>query len=798
MLISLKWIRDFVDLPADLDPRALAERFTRTTAEVDGVQPIQVRAKGLIAARVSRTTPIDQKTNWVTLDIGGGKTIETASIAADLGVGKTLVYATVGAYVAGLGDIRTARVAGKNSSGLILPGEAIGIEKAFQEAVFLSEEFKPGDALPADLFDDVVLEVDNKAITHRPDLWGHYGIAREIAAIVRRPLKPFPVVPLEELASKLPEIPIAIADPQACRRYTALVVEGVPTQPAPLWMQLRLGHVGQRPISGLVDLTNYVMLDLGQPMHAFDAAKVDRIEIDWAKEGERFKTLDGVERTLGRDDLMIKAGGRSVALAGVMGGLDTEVSESTTSLLLESANFDPAPVRRTAKKLGLRTEASARFEKSLDPAHTTLGIQRFLHLGKPMYPRLRINSRLSDGYPSPHKPVSVRVEPTRVTRALGRSMAVDETRQLLSPLGYAIALDGAAWRVDVPSFRATGDCSIEEDIIEELARCSGYDAVVPAMPRVTVRHFPPNPAQRLERGVVEYFTTACPFCEVYDYIWYDDNWLRQLGIDPGACVTLVNPAAEGMQCLRRSLMPGMFSALAKNRFHFPSVALVEVGSVFEKHPGADQEFRHMGLILADRGKRGEDTLFQRLKNAIAGWTWRQFGRSPSFAGIMSDPHRPWEQPNRTAGVVIESIDAGRLSILDVGLRRRIDEHLGNWSVAWAELTLSALEAVPVVPEPLAPLPPFPLVEMDFSILVPKKTRFTDVVGALHQFRHDLAKQIRFVTSYEGESIGKNLRSLTFRFVLRHDERTLDDSDLSAFKDAFVAHTKALGYELRTS
>jgi len=799
MLISLNWIRDFVELPADLDPRALAERFTRTTAEVDSVHAIEVRAKGLIAARVAHVAPLDQKTSWVTLDIGGGKSVETASIAAGLGVGRTVAYAPIGAHVASLGEIRTAKVAGKNSSGLILPGESLGIEKAIQEAIFLSDEFKPGDALPSDLFDDVVLEVDNKSITHRPDLWGHYGVAREIAAIVHRPLKPFPVVPLTELtAGKLPEIPIVIEDGHACRRYSALLLEGVPTQPAPLWMQLCLGHVGQRPISGLVDLTNYIMLDLGQPMQAFDAAKVDRIEVDWAKKGEKFKTLDGVERTLARDDLMIKSGGRSVGLAGVMGGLDTEVSESTTSLLLESANFDRATIRRTAKKLGLRTEASARFEKSLDPAHTVLGIQRFLHLGKPMYPRLRITSRLSDAYPSPHRPVSVCVQPKHVTRALGQAMTAGQAKQLLGPLGYQVTDDGAAWRVDVPSFRATGDCSIEDDIIEELARCAGYDAIAPAMPHVTVRHFPPNAGHRLERGALEYFTTAHPFCEIHDYIWYDANWLNQLDIEPGECVELVNPAAEGMQRLRRSLMPGMFAALAKNRFHFPSVALVEVGSVFKKHAGEDQEFRHLGLILADRGKRLEDTLFQHLKDAIAGWTWRQFGRNPSFAETKPEAHRPWEQSHRTAGAVIEGIDAGRVGLIDVALRRRIDEHLSSWSVAWAELRLSALEALAALPEPLASLPPFPLVDMDFSILVPKKTRFAEVVSAIHKFRHDLTKQIRFVTSYEGESVAKDRRSLTFRFILGHEGRTLSDSDVTAFKDAFVHHAKGLGYELRTS
>ncbi len=798
MLISLNWLRDYLDLPPQLDPRALAERFTRVTAEVDGVHPIEVQARGLIAARVARLSPIDARTNSVTLDVGGGKTVETVSIAADLHPGTQVVFAPIGSHVAALGDIRTAKVAGRTSSGLILPGEALGIEKAFQEAIFLGSEFKPGDLLPADLFDDVIIEVDNKSITHRPDLWGHYGVAREVAAIVRTALKPFPVVPVAELGKNgQSQIPIDIADASACHRYSGLLLEGVPTQPAPLWMQLRLGHVGQRPISGLVDLTNYIMLDLGQPMHAFDAAKVDRIEVDWAKEGEKFATLDGVTRTLASNELMIKCRGKSVALAGVMGGLETEVTESTTSLLLESANFDPATVRRTAKKLGLRSEASARFEKSLDPAHTVLGIQRFIHLARSMYPRLKITSRLSDAYPSPHRPVTVAVKTRHVARALGRPMGADEARRLLQPLGYEVTEDAASWTVHVPSFRATGDCSIEDDIIEELARCSGYDAIAAAMPHVTVRHFPPNPTHRLEHGALQYFTTAHPFCEVFDYIWYDSNWLRQLGIEPGECLELINLAAEGMHRLRKSLMPGMFSALAKNRFHFPSVALVEVGSVFKHRRPDDQEFRHLGLILADHRKRTEDALLQRLKDAITGWTCQQFGCSAVFAEIKPDPGRLWEHPQRTAGVVIQGIDSGRMSVVDVALRRRIDEHLGSWSVAWAELRLSALEELVRRPEPLASLPPHPLVEMDFSILVPKTTRFAELAGHLRELQTPLLRQVRYITSYEGESIGRDRRSLTFRFVLGHEERTLGDSDIASFQDLVVSFVRGRGYELRT-
>lgn len=801
MLISLDWIRDFVDLPGDLDPRALAERFTRTTAEVDDVHRIEVRATGLIAAGIAKVAAVggasDSRLNRVTLDVGGGKTVETISIAPELRVGRAVVYAPVGASVAAFGEIAAAKIDGKPSEGLILPGESIGIEKAFQEAIFLSDEFKPGGPLPAALFDDWIIEVDNKSITNRPDLWGHYGIAREIAAILRRPLKPYPVVALDELAkSGLPEVPIKIADARACRRYTGLIIEGVPTQPAPLWMQLRLGHIGQRPISGLVDLTNYIMMDLGQPMHAFDAAKVDHIEVDWAKEGERFKTLDGVERTLTRHDLMIQSRGKSVALAGVMGGLQTEVSEATTSLLLESANFDPATVRKTAKKLGLRSEASARFEKSLDPANTVLGIQRFIHLARTMYPRLKLTSKLSDGFPSPCRDLTVRVNPQHVTRTIGRDVSLEEARKLLLPIGFEVTANDTHWAVGVPSFRATGDCSIEADIVEELARLIGYDAIVPTMPRVSVRSFAPNGLHELEQSALCYFTSVHGFNEVQGYIWHDAAWMRRLGADPGPCVELANPAAEGAHQLRRTLVPGLLEVLAKNRFHFSALSLIELGSVFQKGERGDEEFRHLGLVLGQRGKHSEDELYARLKAAVGGWAWQQFARTASFSAVTAVKDHSWEHRQRTAAVTIDGAPAGRLSVIDMSLRRAMDEHLSAWSIAWAELWLTGLERLQPLTEPLSAIPSFPLVELDFSLLVPKSARYADVVADLQRFDHPLLKMIRFVTSYEGGSIPKDRRSLTFRTVLGSDDRTLTDADSDAFRAGFERHLKTCGYDLR--
>jgi len=798
MLISLNWLRDYVDLPADLDPQDLAERFTCTTAEVETVERIDVQPNGLIAARVLATARIPDapKVQLVTLDVGG-KTLETVSAAPALLEGNTIVYAPDGASVSEFGTIKSTTVGGKASAGMILPGSALGISLAQAEAVFLGEEHKPGDALDAGLFDDWTIEVDNKSITHRPDLWGHYGIAREVAAILRLPLKPYPVVPVEELsAGERPEIPISIADAAACRRYTGLLLTGVPTQPAPLWMQLRLGHIGLRPISGLVDLTNYIMADLGQPMHAFDAGKVKRIEVDWANEGDRFRTLDGAERELTADDLMIQCSGKSVAIAGVMGGLETEVHDDTMSLLLESANFEPATIRRTATRLGLRTDASARFEKSLDPAHTVLAIQRFVELARPMYADMKLAGRLSDCFPHPPAPVRVSVNPRHVARAIGREVSLKEADGLLRPLGFEVDANDGAWRVSVPSFRATNDISIEADVTEELARCIGYGSIEPDMPRVSMRRFEPNALHELEQRTIEYFTSAHRFHEVHGYLWCDATWLAQLDVDPGACVTLKNPASAGLERMRRDLMPGLLAVVAKNRFHYERFSVIEVGSVFERGDGEDHEYRHLGLVSAVHGKKAEQQLFDRLKGAVEGWVWERFAQPAQFSQGAAQAHKPWEHPHRTAVVTIGDTMAGRVSVIDLALRRAMDEHLSTWAVCWAEVRLSGLENTTRRTEALGTIPAYPLIEMDVTLLVPDRTRYTEVADRLSGFGHPLLKTIRYVGSYQGGSVPAGRRSITVRLHIGDDNRTLEDADANGFRETFQGHLTACGYELR--
>ncbi|MBI3835026.1 MAG: phenylalanine--tRNA ligase subunit beta [Planctomycetes bacterium] len=821
MLVSLNWIRDCVDLPETTDARALAERFSVTTAEVDDVHEVRSEAKGLRAARIQSIHAAKTNPNLqvVVLELGRGETARAVSNLKGLAAGQLVLFAPGGAHIKTLGTINRGSMGGEEFDGLIVPAEAIGIENAAQDAIHLSPEYQPGESISPELFDDWLIEIDNKSLTNRPDLWGHYGIAREIAAIVRQPLKPYLTATPGGAFSKnsasvsvdvaavttsngtsLAQISIVVADAKACPRYSVIAMAGVTPQAAPLWMQLRLGRIGMRPISGLVDLTNYIMADVGQPMHAFDASKVPQIEVDWAKEGEKLRTLDGVERTLTSTDLIIKCSGRSVALAGVMGGLETEVTEHTTTLLLESANFDGATVRQTAKRLNLRSEASARFEKSLDPQNTIPAIKRFIGLARTMYPKLQLTSALSDAFPSPARSVNVTVKPSGVRRTMGRDVTIQEARERLTPLGFTIEENESAWSVAVPTHRATGDIAIEADIIEELARLAGYGSIKPAAPQTTVRDFAPNALRELQKRSLEHFTATCAFNEIYGYIWYDAKWLTHIGFDPDECIILRNPAAEGMERLRTSLMPGLLAAASLNRFHFPAVALVEAGSVFERGSQAGDhncEFRHLGLVLARHGKAAEEELMAELKNSIRSWSLREFGVEAAFREAEGSRTRTWEDVHRTAEVTIGSQVAGRISFISSTLRRRMDEHLSTWGIAWAEIKLSGLESTRRSAERLDSIPEYPQVEKDFSLVASKSIRYSEIVDRLSMFEHALLRRIRYVTSFEGGSMPRDMRSHTFRAVIGDAARTLTDDDTTEFQLSFVAYLKKCGYDLRS-
>jgi phenylalanyl-tRNA synthetase beta chain len=806
MFISLNWLRDFVDLPAGFDPRELALKFTLTTAEVEGVERVQANFTGLVAARIETVEPLpDQhapgqsgKLKCVVVD--AGRRYTSLSTAPDIKAGDLLIYAPPGASIAGHA-VGTVDTAGRPSEGMIVAGQAIGLHVVGANAIFLPPNTEPGRFIDAGLFDDWIIEIDNKSITHRPDCWGHYGVAREIAAMLGMPLRPYDVTePAEFTRNDLPAVPIEIDDAELCPRYTALVMKGLKAQPAPLWMQTRLAHCGQRPIDLLVDLTNYIMLELGQPMHAFDGARLPNIQVALAAAGERFITLDGMTRKMPPGTLMIQCNRKSVAIAGIMGGAETEVTAKTETVLLESANFDAATIRRAATAMGHRTEASARFEKSLDPAHTVLGIARFHKLAKAELPGLGLASRLSDCYPAPKPVHAIELDCDFASRFIGKAVSPVEIKRILTALEFRCedADQGSDHKLIVtpPPYRATKDIEIEADLIEEVARFVGYNNIEPVLPIVSARFFEPSADLLIEEKTLDVLCRDGEFVEVHDYIWYDDNWLAKLGFDPGECLVLKNPAADNCPRFRKTLMPSMIALAETNRHHHGRFQLAQIGSVFEAGHSTVEESQHrnLGLVAVQAGAKAGGEVWNCLRGALDGWARRVLESPLEYRETTAS--YPWEDADRVTEIAVAGRVVGRATILPLACKQKIDERLKAWSIALSELNLTALTDLIGRHEKLLVVPRHPQVRLDFSFLIEAATRYAHVQGELARFSQPLLRRLSFVGAYEGGSVPEGKRSLTFRAEIGREDGTLSDEEIRGFRGDFTAFLSSHGMELR--
>ncbi|MBQ1986097.1 MAG: phenylalanine--tRNA ligase subunit beta, partial [Clostridia bacterium] len=472
MLISMNWINDFVDL-SGLDLPKLIHQFTLSTAEVEDVYTMGADIQDVVVAKILSVEdhPNSKKLHLLKVD-AGDKVYDCVCGAPNVREGMIVPFAREGGKVGGM-DIVCASIAGCESHGMCCSEKELGISADHSGLWEITDEFPLGTPITeAYAICDTVFEVDNKSLTNRPDLWGHYGIAREFAALTGRELRPISRMDLTPYAG-LENIDISVEDKELCYRYSGLKVRNITKKVSPVNMRIRLFYCGMRAINLLADLTNYLMLELGQPMHAFDCAKVDSIEVKRFAEPFDFETLDGVKRRIDENTLMICSKGEPAAIAGIMGGLNSEIEDNTDSLLLESANFDAVSVRKSSTRIGLRTDASMRYEKTLDPEITVTAIEHFMQLLSEIDPGVEVISALTDVYVRHYDKIDLSFDKKYVDRYTGIDISNDRILKTLNALGFNASLEGETFTVHVPSWRATKDVTIKADIIEEITRIYG-------------------------------------------------------------------------------------------------------------------------------------------------------------------------------------------------------------------------------------------------------------------------------------------------------------------------------------
>lgn len=791
MLISLKWLGRHVDL-SGLSPQQIASDLTLSTAEVESVDEFLPHARGVVVGKVLARVPHPKadRLSLCRVDVGGPEPLPIVCGAPNVAEGQTVAVALTGTVLPGIGLIEKAKIRGEVSLGMICSEQELGVSDERSGIWVLPGNLVLGQTLAEALeLSDWVILVDNKSITHRPDLWGHRGIARELSAIYRRPL-----LPIDTSFAQLgtaPRVPVTIESP-ACSRYVALPIEGVEALASPLWLRLLLGAVGQRSLGQLVDVSNFVMLDLGQPNHVFDRGELgpDGITIRKARPTERLTTLAGQALTLSEDDLLITSKGEPVALAGVIGGANSEVRGSTRALVLEVATFDATSVRRTSVRHGLRTDASARFEKSLDPELPPLAAAHFARVLSSLQPAVSFPAPVTDVRMGAPKSSEIVLRPGRVREALGADLSDDAIVDILSRLGFGVSVRprGAEpeLAVKVPSERATKDIGIERDLIEEVGRLHGYGnirerpLVAPIVP-------PPHDERRwLVRRIADRLAGAAHYTETISYSFQSDELLTLFGLLELPHATLQNPVVVQQSRIRRTLVPSLLGNIEANRRYREEVRLFEIGKGYlPEHENLkhEPEERHLvGLVLCAplvRDASYRDNSLARLQAVVAD-VLAVLERPPVTWGPAEAPS--FGQPGQglaatyPSGASVATLVSVRQDVLGgLGLKAGLSS-----DVAVAEISIDAVLAAPRETRRYSPMPRFPGIKVDVAIAVPTAVRSAQVVEIIRAAAGSVCRAVDLFDVYTGEAVGEGKKSLAYHVLLQADDRTLADSEERRF------------------
>lgn len=784
MRVPLSWLRDFA--PIDAPVTVLVDAFNELGLVVDGVERVGEGLDGIVVARVLaiEAIPKADKIRKVLVDAGRSEPVQVVCGAWNFEVGDLVPLATVGAVLPGDFSITQRKMKGVLSDGMLCSGRELRLTEDHEGILILPPELAPGAPFAAamGIEADVVFDLD--ITPNRPDAMSVTGVARDLAARLHIPFA-IPPVAIDETG--VPSRTVAtgvVQSPELCPRLGIRVLSGLRVQPSPAWLARRLTMAGMRPINSVVDASNYVMLELGQPTHPYDLHKVGGggLIVRAARAGERVTTLDGAERTVGQEDCLIcDAHNEPVGIAGVMGGESSEIGAETTDVLLEVAYFRPMAIARTSKRLGLRTEASARFERGSDPEGIDLAAARFCQLvAETSGPGVVIHQGLLDVRAGGEQPAPIRLRTARVNELLGTDLDGEALAGYLRPLGFEVRPEGAeSSLVTVPPFRP--DCEREVDLIEEVARHYGYERIAKTVPATTqVGRL--TPVQRQRRQVRDVLA-GLGASEAWTPSWLAPGDHERAGV-PGPVIEIENPLSRDESVLRRSMRAGLLRAVAFNAARRnPDVRLFEIGRVFFEVPAGGRlpdERELLTLVMAS----GDDDA-----RAAVG-AWRVLADALGVHGVaLEQAELPGLHPARAAHLVRTDGGAvvGSVGELDpeVAAAHGVDRRVG-----WLECDLDLLLADRRRDEPAVDPSRFPSSDIDLAFAVDESTPAAAVEQALRAAAGPLLEWVRLFDVYRGAGMGEAQRSLAFRLRFVAPDRTLTDAEVARLRARCVAAVEA--------
>lgn len=764
MYISLNWINDYVDLTG-IDIDTLLDKFTLSCAEIEGYERKGNGFDGVLTGKILsiENHPNSKKLHLLKVDVKS-KVLDIVCGAPNVFVGAVVPVAVDGARVGGV-TIHPAMVGGYQSFGMCCSAKELGITDDNSGLLILPDDTEIGADLKKVLpVEDVVFEVDNKSLTNRPDMWGHYGIAREISALTGRPLKQLDLYNGEWGTE---QVKVDVQSPN-CYRYTSATMQNITRRVSPLEMQIRLFYAGMRPINFIADITNYIMLEVGQPMHSFDNDIVKRVGVQNLKNDEKFVTLDKEERVLAKDTMVITDGEKPVAIAGVMGGLDSEINPNTTNVLIESACFDGAKVRKTALSLGLRTEASARYEKMLDPELTMTALSRFVYIAQQYDKGAKVSSAVTDVYNFHYAPRTITITKDYVDHFVGIDIPVGKIRDILCSLQFDVTEKDGVFTIGVPSFRNTKDINGKQDIVEEITRIYGYDNIEP-MP--TFQEISPRPLDKqisLEYEVKYALATRYNMHEVHSYVWYDSESNAKYNIKPESVVRIVNAINKENDQIRNSMLPSMLKVVGDNKSTYGDFGVFEIGRIATDIDKQNLVVEHKSLGMAFYNKDGKNGLL-KAKECVDYILRYVIKLNAKY--VPSKPKYEYLSPANCYDVEVGGKVVGIIASLHPANKpdKKAD-------VTLVELDWDSLVECDEVETHFEQVSKYPKSELDFNWELPKDKNYAEIEKIANSIKADFEYKVSLVDVYDMP----NTKSYTIRYELYSFERTLVNEEIEAF------------------
>ncbi|MDD2656565.1 MAG: phenylalanine--tRNA ligase subunit beta [Patescibacteria group bacterium] len=817
MKISLNWLKQYVKLPESISADEFALKLTMSTVEVEEVEKQGEHLENIVLGEITKIeahpdadklkvcTVNDGRENWQV--VCGGINVAPKMKIAFAKVGSKVRWHGEGELV----ELAKAKIRGVESFGMICASDEIGLGEMFPskehaEILDLSNvKAKVGTELSRALdLNDVVLDIDNKSMTHRPDLWGHFGMAREVATIYHKDLVEYNPAKIKE--AKAVSLNVKVEDTKLCPRYQSVVVDGIEVAESPAWLKQRLVSVGLRPINNIVDITNYIMYDLGQPMHAFDSlkvksqkSKVSEVEIlvRKAKDDEDFVALDGSKHKLTSEMLVIADSEKALALAGVMGGKNSEVTNETKTIIFESANFNPISVRRTAQKLALRSDSSARFEKSLDPNNTDLALRRAVELTLELCPNAKVVSKVVD-----EKSFHVNQGPIEMTlefleRKIGQKIESKEIIKILVSLGFEVTEKKNILSVKIPTWRATKDISIAEDLVEEISRIYGFGNIAVSLPSFTIAPPEKNKLKILQRKLSNVLINKNGYNETLTYSFVSPTILQKLNLDLQDYIELDNPIAKDRPYLRRSILPNLLESLEKNIHEETEVCLFEVGKVFKKEESGVRISEKSDELLP-RQDMMLGVVFASKKEKIPFYEMSQvvtdlFAELNLEYSLQESSELNLLHPARNAKVFVNDVEVGFVGELHPALQNNLG--IEN-SVSVLEIDLDKLLTVWLEKDNYKRLSQFPSVLRDVALLVDKKITNLELLNTIKTVS-DLITEVELFDVFESDKIGKDKKSMAYHITYQSNEKTLETEEVEKVHEKVLEKLKkSTGAEVR--